>query len=383
MNKKFRTIISVIVISTFTTQAVFAADTSSLQTQQNSINKQIQDAQGQIEESKEDKALIAKELETASAEAQKALEELNAVNAQVAAVQAELDQAKEDYQIATEKKDKQYESLKSRMSYMYEYGDTGYLQVLLESKNFSDFFKRVEYVNAIIRYDKNLLNELEETQMKIDEQVNLISKKKSEIDALQAQQKSKTQELQAKEAAKESALAKVNSDIQAQQDIVFSLEKENAKIEAMIQEAERKAANSGSSFSYSGGQFLWPVPSNYTTISSGYVQRNNPISGKAEYHSGYDIPAPKGTPVYAADDGVVITSGWVNGYGNTVIISHGSGVSTLYGHNSSLNVSVGQEVSRGDVIAGVGTTGNSTGNHCHFEVRVNGKHTSPAPYLGR
>ncbi len=381
MNKKLKTLVSSVVIATMSTQIVFAS--SSLQTQQNSIEKQIEDAEKEIAAAEQDKSQIAVELETASAEAQKALEELNAINAQVSAVQTELDTAKEEYRIATEKKDEQYEALKARMSFMYEYGSMGYAQVLLESTDFSDFFKRVEYINTIIRYDQNLLNELEETQEKIDEQVNLISKKKAEVDALQAQQKSKTQELQAKEAAKESALAKVNSDIEAQQDIVFSLEKENAKIEQMIRDAERQAANSGNTLTYEGGQFMWPVPSNYTTISSGYVQRNNPISGKAEYHSGYDIPAPAGTPVYAAADGVVITSGWVNGYGNTVMISHGSGLVTLYGHNSSLNVSVGDTVSQGDVIAGVGSTGNSTGNHCHFEVRLNGKHTSPAPYLGR
>ncbi len=382
MNKKFKNIVSVIVISTLTTQIAFA-NSSSLQNKQNSIEKQIESANQEIKEAKENKVAIAAELENASAEVQKAVEELNAINAQVNSVQAELSKAKDDYNIATEKKNKQYDALKKRMRFMYEYGDMGYMQVLLESSDFSDFFKRVEYINTIIRYDKNLLNELEETQLKIDEQVNLIAKKKSEVEALQAQQKSKTQELQAKEDAKESALAKVNADIKAQQDIVFSLEKENAKIEAMIREAERKAANSGSTLSYSGGKFIWPVPSNYTTISSGYIARNNPVSGRPEYHSGYDIPAPSGTSVFAAEDGVVITSGWVNGYGNTVIISHGSGVSTLYGHNSSLKVSVGQTVKQGDVIAGVGTTGNSTGNHCHFEVRVNGKHVSPAPYLGR
>ncbi len=382
MNKNLRNLVCVILISTFTTQVTYA-NSSSLQNKKNSINEQIENANAEIKEKKENKVAIAAELEKASAEAQKALEELNAINAQVQAVQVELSEAKEEYKIATEKKDKQYEALKKRMRFMYEYGDTGYMQVLLESSNFSDFFKRVEYINTIIRYDKNLLGKLEETQLKIDEQVNLISKKKSEIDTLQAQQKSKTQELQAKEAAKESALSKVNADIQAQQDIVFSLEKENAKIEAMIKEAERKAANSGKTLSYAGGSFIWPVPSNYTYISSGYVHRNNPVSGRPEYHSGYDIPAPKGTSVFAAADGVVITSGWVNGYGNTVMISHGSGLVTLYGHNSSLNVSVGQSVSKGDVIAGVGTTGNSTGNHCHFEVRLNGKHTSPAPYLGR
>ena len=125
---------------------------------------------------------------------------------------------------------------------------------------------------------------------------------------------------------------------------------------------------------------MWPVPG-YYRISSDYVDRTSPIFGAAEFHTGIDIPASYGEDVVAAADGVVITSGWVNGYGNTVMISHGSGIVTLYGHNSSLVISNGQSVKKGQVIAKIGSTGYSTGNHCHFEVRINGDHTSPWPYL--
>ncbi|MDD3570484.1 MAG: M23 family metallopeptidase [Lachnospiraceae bacterium] len=101
-----------------------------------------------------------------------------------------------------------------------------------------------------------------------------------------------------------------------------------------------------------------------------------------EFHTGYDIPAPYGSNIVAAEAGTVITASYVRGYGYTVIINHGNGLTTLYGHNSSLVVSVGQTVTRGQVIAKAGSTGNSTGNHCHFEVRVNGSHVSPKGYLG-
>jgi len=124
----------------------------------------------------------------------------------------------------------------------------------------------------------------------------------------------------------------------------------------------------------------WPL-NGYYAISSGYINRINPISGKAEKHRGIDIPAPKGTPVLAAADGEVIESNYSYSYGNKVIIYHGGNISTLYAHNSKLLVSVGDKVKRGDTIALVGSTGDSTGNHCHFEVRVNGEHTDPIPYL--
>ncbi|MBQ7241903.1 MAG: M23 family metallopeptidase, partial [Firmicutes bacterium] len=104
------------------------------------------------------------------------------------------------------------------------------------------------------------------------------------------------------------------------------------------------------------------------------------VSG-SEFHTGLDIPAPRGTNIVAAADGKVITAGYVRGYGNTIMISHGNGLVTLYGHNSSLAVSVGDWVSAGSVVAYCGSTGNSTGNHCHFEVRVNGSHTNPWNYL--
>lgn len=137
---------------------------------------------------------------------------------------------------------------------------------------------------------------------------------------------------------------------------------------------------------YTGsGSLGWPVPSrsaSSSSLSSGFVQRANPVSGRWESHSGYDIPAAYGAPIVAAEGGVVTYAGWMNGYGYTVMISHGGGLTTLYGHNSSLTVSKGQTVSRGQTIAKCGSTGNSTGNHCHFSVLVNGSYVNPASYLG-
>ena len=124
----------------------------------------------------------------------------------------------------------------------------------------------------------------------------------------------------------------------------------------------------------------WPVPGRYM-LSDVYRARYNPVNGRREFHSGIDIPTPTGSSIVAADGGVVIRASWMNGYGYTVIIDHGNGITTLYGHNSRLVVSAGQRVSRGDVIARAGSTGNSTGPHCHFEVRINGSAVNPAPYV--
>ena len=126
------------------------------------------------------------------------------------------------------------------------------------------------------------------------------------------------------------------------------------------------------------GKFAWPC---YGTITSYFGWRIHPIFGDYRYHSGMDIAVAAGTPVVAAESGTVILAQWYGGYGNCVVIDHGGGISTLYGHNNSLNVSVGQQVSKGQTIAAAGSTGDSTGPHCHFEVRVNGVVTEPLDYL--
>ena len=178
----------------------------------------------------------------------------------------------------------------------------------------------------------------------------------------------------------ESALAEYNSKISAYDNSISSArqskkeyEKEQAEIEAEIREAEKHY--SGPGYNTGTGTLAWPTYSH--SISAGY-----PNYDSGAYHGGVDFPVPSGTAVHAADDGVVITVKALNySYGHYIIISHGNGMQTLYAHNSSLLVSVGQNVKKGDVIAYSGSTGNSTGPHCHFEVRINGKQVNPMNYL--
>lgn len=380
MKKKIGNLVMVATITTFMTQGIYA--TSDLQAQQDSIEQQINETEESIANAESDRDKIVEELQLAELETARATEELESINNQLSQVEDELTQAEDDLAIATENRDSQYEFLKERISFMYEYGSFGYAEVLFESEDISDFFKRVEYVNAIIDHDKHLLDELEETQKEIDQKVQEISQKKSDIESLQAQQKAKTQELEAKEEDKQKALDAVNADIEAQQDVLFSLDEENEEIEQLIKDAQKNdSSDGGTNFTYDGGTLGWPAP-DYTRMSSDYEQRINPVTGENKWHAGIDLATPYGSRVCAAEDGEVIYAGYMNGYGNTVIIDHGDGLSTLYGHNSSLKVSVGDEVARGDVIAAAGSTGNSTGNHCHFEVRINGEHTDPKPYLG-
>ena len=133
---------------------------------------------------------------------------------------------------------------------------------------------------------------------------------------------------------------------------------------------------------YTGGEMLWPVAASGTVITSNFGIREHPIQGIVKQHTGLDIAgAPTGTPIVAALDGVVTHAGWLGGYGNCVMISHGNGVVTLYGHGNKVVTEVGKQVKQGETIMELGSTGNSTGPHCHFEVRINGNYTNPLNYL--
>ena len=154
----------------------------------------------------------------------------------------------------------------------------------------------------------------------------------------------------------------------------------NAEIKALYE--EQKKNNTASSNAAYSGTMGYPLPSSYTTVSSGFITRTSPISGKTENHNGLDLPAPRGTSIYAADAGKVVIARHSSSWGNYVTIDHGGGMMTLYAHASSLNVTVGQTVKKGDTIAYVGSTGWSTGNHLHFTVYKNGVAVNPASYIG-
>ena len=161
----------------------------------------------------------------------------------------------------------------------------------------------------------------------------------------------------------------------------MALEKQEDSLIADSNAIEKQIVSLQSNGKYTGGSMGWPVPG-YTKFSK-YGMRMHPILKKKKLHTGIDIGCKTGDKIVASNDGTVIFSGVKGGYGNAVIIDHGGKISTLYGHNSKLLVKVGDKVKKGEQIAKAGSTGLSTGPHCHFEVRVNGKPVDPAPYLGR
>lgn len=403
--RNFRKKLSIISLASFfliaSTTASFAADSkvqeyknelSENQQQMNQIQGELNSTTAQKTTAKEAVAQLDTELNKVNSEYESLVKKLDDTNAQLKKAQEELD-------AATKKRETQYETLKDRIRVMYEEGDIAYLEVLLNADSFSDYLNRMEYINRIMDYDNNLLADFQALEILINEKVNEIEEYKKELETLTAEKASKKAELDSKVQEKLNLISKLSADEATYNQQLADLEEDNEYIKSLIQKAEKEAAaaraaaqaaaqNSTASYStsnkiysYGGGRFLWPVPAYVGVINDVYGYRSSPISGKSELHSGLDMKAPYGTDIVAADDGTVIYSGVRNGYGNCVIIDHGGGFSTLYGHNSSLCVTVGQSVVRGQVIAKAGSTGYATGPHCHFEVRINGQYVNPNPYL--
>ena len=269
-----------------------------------------------------------------------------------------------------------------RMSYMY--GSDTYFHLLFGSENIGDFLSRVDFIVYHFRANNNVLERLSETKASLEktreEQKNSkdesvvyksqLEQDKKEYDAKIAEANQKKTQYMADAANAESLYKKKLAETNAI----------NAEIKALYEE-QRKNNTASSNAAYSG-TMGYPLPSSYTTVSSGFITRTSPISGKTENHNGLDLPAPRGTSIYAADAGKVVIARHSSSWGNYVTIDHGGGIMTLYAHASSLNVTVGQTVKKGDTIAYVGSTGWSTGNHLHFTVYKNGVAVNPASYIG-
>lgn len=401
MKKKWAFVLAVVL-------ALVPVNASTLKDKKNELNntqQHIKDKKAQASQTKEKKEAIQQEIKAADLELVKIQDNIKELGQQLDKKKEEIKESQGKLDQAIAKKDEQYSATKDRMVQMYKNQKIGYMQVIFSSSSFWEAINRVEYVRRISRKDHNILDEYKAQIQTIEEQKKKIEDEKDELDILQKTEIAKNEELEKARDKKQQAMEKLAAEEGKLQSEIENLESVSedlkAEINRLTKELEEKAkaqqaaaANkntSGSSSAsssgggsiptqYVGGTFMWPVPG-YYRISSDYQGRTSPISGKSEFHTGIDIPASYGEDVVAAADGVVIKSGWVNGYGNTIMISHGSGIVTLYGHNSSLVASNGQSVKKGQVIAKIGSTGNSTGNHCHFEVRVNGDHTSPWPYL--
>lgn len=304
---------------------------------------------------------------------------------QIQEKEAQIQQTGKQLEEARQQTAQQYESMKMRIRFMYESQTVGtMLEMLVSAQNFGDFLNRADYVNSIYAYDRKMWEEYQDNCTYIelcgqqlalekeilDEQKTCVEEEQARVEQLIAEKQKEIVNFQTDIKNKEQAIKEYEEDIAMQDAVILELEKAVAK----------KKAEQSSALKYDGGMFTFPVES-YTRLSSDFGWRIHPTLGVNKFHNGIDLAAPKGTPIYAAYGGEVVSAGYNASMGNFVMIDHGDELYTIYMHASKLYVSSGTTVAAGDTIAAVGTTGRSTGNHLHFGVRLNGAYVSPWNYL--
>ena len=356
------------------------------QSEIDALKKEQQESQAKQEELKDQLAEAEAEQAAAQQKRQLLTEQLNAINAEIDNINAqisyydgEIAQKEEERKEAEAREAEQYELFCQRVRMMEEQGTVSYWSILFNAEDFSDLLDRIADVDAVMAYDNEVMDQLIATRQELERLQGELESARAEEQAAKEQQEAKKAEQQAKVAEAQALVEQINADVA---EVNRQLDEESAaasEIQAEIAkkqkqlEEERKQNNIVIS---SETGYLWPLPG-YYRLSSQFGYRIHPITGVAHSHTGIDIPASGGTPILAAKSGQVVTSAYHYSYGNYVVIDHGNGNSTLYAHMSSRAVSEGQMVTQGQVIGYVGTTGSSTGNHLHFEVRDNYTRVDP------
>lgn len=395
-------------------QATEESNLSEAQQEKKTLENDLQKAKELIDSLKGSKEDIQSEVE-------KLDKQLNEISGKVKELESRLSKKRQEIadtesalNKAKEQEKKQYRNMKKRIQFMYENGQTSYVEMLLSADSFTDFLNAVEYITQISQYDRKMLKEYQNMQVTIADTQKTLETDYASLQSLQAKVQEEKQAVAALESAKKGELNDVADDltdaqtvakayeaeIQAQNEVIAQIQaaqKRAAEQQAAQQQAQAAEENQGatdaagenqntaqnttpSGNGQSTGSMMWPCPSS-KRVTSDYGPRTSPTNGASSNHKGIDIGAAYGADIVAADGGTVLVATYSSSGGNYVIIDHGGGLCTVYMHASSLTVSAGQTVSKGQVIAKVGSTGISTGNHLHFGVTLNGVYVSPWGYV--
>lgn len=332
------------------------------------------------------KAELQKQLKAIAADKNKAMDQKELLEQQIDVIQAEISNinqqiTKYDELITqaqtgiaeTEQEEAQlYELFCQRVRYMEEEGDVNYWAILFNAASFSDLLDRLIMVDEIMEYDNAVMDSLIATRKQLQESKTQLEQARTEQQAAKDKQVTARKELESRESEVDKLLTQINKEKKQVESSVKELEALAKQMDAEIarkqKELAAQLAAQGKKITSESG-YKWPLP-DYTNLSSLYAGRIDPFTGKKATHSGIDVPAPKGVKILSAKSGVVLTSAYnKGGYGNYVVVDHGNGNTTLYAHMSSRSVKAGDVVKQGQVLGLVGTTGRSTGNHLHYEIR--------------
>ena len=377
--RKILIIISILILCTTLSTGSIATDISDLDKQKKEVSEELNKKNKQLE-------YVNEELTTALLEIQKLDDEilqyetdLNKYETQLSKLQTSIDEAIEKIDLVQEDYQTREEILRERLVEMYKAGDVTYLEVLLSSKSLTEFISSYFLMRQLVEYDNKLIEQVEREKNDLEYTKAKLEKEQKEVKTIKAKKEQTTIILNNKKTLQKAHVNKLSEEEKKLQKEIIEYKKEVYRIQSLISQV---SGEPNLQIQYTGGDMIWPVAKEGTAITSYYEQREHPITGIIHYHSGIDIGnAYFGTPVVAALAGYVSYAGWLGGYGNCVIINHGNGVSTLYGHGQAILTTLHKEVKQGELIMEVGSTGNSTGPHLHFEIRINGYTVNPLLYV--
>lgn len=385
-------------------QATEESNLSEAQQEKKTLENDLQKAKELIDSLKGSKEDIQSEVEKLDKQLNEISGKVKELESQLSKKRQEIANTESALNKAKEQEKKQYRNMKKRIQFMYENGQTSYVEMLLSADSFTDFLNAVEYITQISQYDRKMLKEYQNMQVTIADTQKTLETAYASLQSLQAKVQEEKQAVAALESAKKGELNDVADDLTDAQTVAKAYEAEiqaQNEVIAQIQAAQKRAAeqqaaqqqaqaaeenqNTAQNTTPSGngqstGSMMWPCPSS-KRVTSDYGPRTSPTNGASSNHKGIDIGAAYGADIVAADGGTVLVATYSSSGGNYVIIDHGGGLCTVYMHASSLTASAGQTVSKGQVIAKVGSTGISTGNHLHFGVTLNGVYVSPWGYV--
>ena len=368
--------IFLIIVLTSVCICVYAEDITGLQEQSSELTQQLDATNNRLQVVQEELSQSMQQLQELDNQVAQSQQEINKINLQVEELELRISQNEEKLKNTQNEYNEIQDLLDERLIQMYERPQLQFLQILLESKNASEFLSTYYAMKELIEYDNELLETVKQQKKIIETTKQILEQEKKQIvEGKQTQQK-KTQVLENTKTMREYYISKLTEE---EKNLQQQIDEYNLQVETIEAEIKLLALNSISE-DYIGGLLRWPIPG-YTHITSQFGMRVHPITGAYKLHTGMDVSAPIGASFVAAGNGIVTKATFNYAYGNMVIIDHGGGVQTLYAHGSEIVAQLGQVVSAGDEVLKVGSTGYSTGPHAHFEIRVNGITVNPVDYL--
>ncbi|KJS21418.1 MAG: hypothetical protein VR72_10340 [Clostridiaceae bacterium BRH_c20a] len=352
---------------------VIGSELDDIYNKQEQIDKKIKETETAIKQKEQQKQKTLAELQSLNSSMEKTYNEIEKLENQLVVAEQYINDTQKDINLKEQDLTERTTVFENRLRQIYQQGDINVLEVLFQSTSITDLLTRFEFLKRLAKNDTDLLTVLETERATLEDKKVVLENKKADLLALKNSRETKHQQLQIASTRQKDLVKQIELQKETYEKMLDDLEKQSK----VVAEAIRRLQSAGGQ---RPGWLQWPTPGQYR-ITSAYGMRFHPILKTQRFHTGVDIAAPYGSNAIASANGKVIFTGWQGGYGNTIIVDHGGGMATMYPHLSKYLVKVGDNVKRNEAIGKIGTSGWSTGPHIHFEVRINGDHVNPMPYL--